>query len=51
MLKAIQDLEQLRAASGHFEVIVDVEKDTRFVQRSCAPSGSSRSSSASVRRA
>jgi Protein of unknown function (DUF4230) len=31
VLKAIQDLEQLRAASGHFEVIVDVEKDTRFV--------------------
>ena len=31
VLKAIQDLEELRAASGHFEVIVDVEKDTRFV--------------------
>lgn len=31
VLKALQDLEQLRAASGHFEVIVDVEKDTRFV--------------------
>jgi hypothetical protein len=31
VLKAIQDLEQLRAASGHFEVIIDVEKDTRFV--------------------
>lgn len=31
VLKAIQDLEQLRTASGHFEVIVDVEKDTRFV--------------------
>jgi Protein of unknown function (DUF4230) len=31
VLKAIQDMEQLRAASGHFEVIVDVEKDTRFV--------------------
>jgi hypothetical protein len=31
VLKAIQDLRQLRAATGHFEVIVDVEKDTRFV--------------------
>jgi len=31
VLKAIQDLEQLRAATGHFEVIVDVEKDTRLV--------------------
>ena len=31
VLKAIQDLEQLRAASGHFEVIIDVEKDTSFV--------------------
>jgi hypothetical protein len=31
VLKAIQDLRQLRAATGHYEVIVDVEKDTRFV--------------------
>ena len=31
VLKAIQDLEQLRAASGHYEVIIDVEKDTRLV--------------------
>lgn len=31
VLKAIQDLRQLRTATGHFEVIVDVEKDTRFV--------------------
>jgi hypothetical protein len=31
VLKAIQDLRELRTATGHFEVIVDVEKDTRFV--------------------
>jgi hypothetical protein len=31
VLKAIQDLERFQAATGHFEVIVDVEKDTRFV--------------------
>jgi hypothetical protein len=31
VLKAIQDLQRFEAASGHFEVIVDVEKDTRFV--------------------
>ena len=31
VLKSIQNLEDFRAASGHFEVIVDVEKDTRFV--------------------
>lgn len=31
VLKAIQDLRQLRTATGHFEVIVDLEKDTRFV--------------------
>jgi hypothetical protein len=31
VLKAIQDLRELRAATGHFEVIIDVEKDTRFV--------------------
>jgi hypothetical protein len=31
VLKSIQNLEDYRAASGHFEVIVDVERDTRFV--------------------
>jgi Protein of unknown function (DUF4230) len=31
LLKAMTDLREYRAASGHFEVIVDVEKDTRFV--------------------
>jgi len=31
VLKSIRDLREYRAASGHFEVIVDVEKDTRFV--------------------
>lgn len=31
VLKSIQNLEDYRAASGHFEVIVDVEQDTRFV--------------------
>lgn len=31
VLKSVQNLEDFRAASGHFEVIVDVEKDTRFV--------------------
>jgi uncharacterized protein DUF4230 len=31
VLHAIQDLRRFQAASGHFEVIVDVEKDTRFV--------------------
>ena len=31
VLKSIRNLEDFRAASGHFEVIVDVEKDTRFV--------------------
>jgi hypothetical protein len=31
VLKSIQNLRDFRAASGHFEVIVDVEKDTRFV--------------------
>jgi len=31
VLEAIQDLQRFEAASGHFEVIVDVEKDTRFV--------------------
>jgi hypothetical protein len=31
VLKSIQNLRDFRAASGHFEVIVDVEKDTRFL--------------------
>ena len=31
VLKSIQNLRDFRAASGHFEVIVDVERDTRFV--------------------
>jgi hypothetical protein len=31
VLESIRNLEDYRAASGHFEVIVDVEKDTRFV--------------------
>jgi hypothetical protein len=31
LLKAMTDLREYRAASGHFEVIVDVEKDVRFV--------------------
>jgi Protein of unknown function (DUF4230) len=31
VLKSIENLRDFRAASGHFEVIVDVEKDTRFV--------------------
>jgi hypothetical protein len=31
VLKSVQNLEDFRAASGHFEVIVDVEQDTRFV--------------------
>ena len=31
VLKSIQNLRDFRAASGHFEVIVDVEKGTRFV--------------------
>ncbi|MGH3103726.1 MAG: DUF4230 domain-containing protein [Gaiellaceae bacterium] len=31
LLKSIQDIRQYRAATGHFEVIVDVERDTRFV--------------------
>ena len=34
VLKSIQNLEDFRAASGHFEVIVDVEQDTRFVPAS-----------------
>jgi hypothetical protein len=31
VLKSLRDLRDYRAASGHFEVIVDVEKDTSFV--------------------
>ena len=31
MLKSIENLRDFRAASGHFEVIVDVEQDARFV--------------------
>jgi Protein of unknown function (DUF4230) len=31
VLKSIQDLERFQAATGHFEVIVDLEKDTQFV--------------------
>lgn len=30
VLRAIEDLSEYRAASGHFETIVDVEKDTRL---------------------
>jgi hypothetical protein len=30
VLKAIEDLSEYRAASGHFETIVDVEKDTKL---------------------
>jgi hypothetical protein len=31
VLKSLRDLRDYRAASGHFEVIVDVEQDTSFV--------------------
>ncbi len=31
VLRAIEDLARFQAATGHFEVIVDVEKDTQFV--------------------
>ena len=31
VLKSIENLRDFRAASGHFEVIVDVEEDARFV--------------------
>jgi hypothetical protein len=31
VLKSIQNLRRFEAATGHFEVIVDLEKDTRFV--------------------
>jgi len=31
VLKSLRDLEEYRAASGHFQVIVDLERDTSFV--------------------
>jgi hypothetical protein len=31
LLKSLRNLEEYRAASGHFESIVDLERDTRFV--------------------
>ena len=31
VLKALEDLREYRAATGHFQVIVDLEKDTRYV--------------------
>lgn len=31
VLKSLENLRDFRAASGHFEVIVDVEKDARFI--------------------
>lgn len=31
VLKALEDLREFRGASGHFQVIVDIEKDTRYV--------------------
>lgn len=31
LLEAIENLAEYRAASGHFQVIIDVEDDTRFV--------------------
>ena len=34
VLKSLQNLQDYRAASGHFEVIVDLEQDTRFVPSS-----------------
>ena len=34
LLTSLRNLEEYRAASGHFEVIVDVERDTRFVPSS-----------------
>ena len=30
VLKALEDLKEYRAATGHFEVIVDVEKDAKY---------------------
>ncbi|HVM69344.1 MAG TPA: DUF4230 domain-containing protein [Gaiellaceae bacterium] len=34
VLKSVRDLREYRAASGHFQVIVDVERDTRFLPSS-----------------
>lgn len=31
VLKSVRNIREYRAATGHFEVIVDVERDTRFV--------------------
>jgi hypothetical protein len=31
VLKSIENMRRFQASSGHFEVIVDLEKDTRFV--------------------
>jgi hypothetical protein len=31
VLKALEDLHDYRAATGHFEVIIDLEKDARFI--------------------
>ncbi len=31
VLKALEDLREYRAASGHFQVIVDLEKDARYI--------------------
>lgn len=31
VLKALEDLSQYRAASGHYQVIIDVEKDVRYI--------------------
>ncbi len=31
VLKALEDLREYRAATGHFQVVVDLEKDTRYV--------------------
>lgn len=30
LLRSVQGLEELRAATGHFELIVDIERDTRL---------------------
>ena len=34
LLQSVRDLREYRAASGHFQVIVDVERETRFVPSS-----------------
>ncbi|MGH2687427.1 MAG: DUF4230 domain-containing protein, partial [Actinomycetota bacterium] len=31
VLKALEDLSEYRAASGHYQVIIDLEKDVRYV--------------------